>query len=243
MAAVLAAAMFAGWWVGWRQGRRQPREKRDLAHSKFSEACMAVLGLLLAFTFSMSLAKHEQRRQMVVVDSNSIGDLYTCASLLKDPVRTRLQSTIREYAEHRLALAQHTLSPAELQAKLDEAQKMHERMQTLVGEAVDAGTPVTVPLVNTLNALTSNHASRVHAYRDRLPASIVFLLALSALIAMALMGIHQGEANERHFGATFGFIMLASLVMGVTLDLNQPERGMISVSQEPMRRVLSGMAK
>ena len=46
--------------------------------------------MLLAFSFSMSLVKHEQRRQMVVTDSNAIGDFYTCVSLLKEPQREKL---------------------------------------------------------------------------------------------------------------------------------------------------------
>jgi hypothetical protein len=243
IATAMAVAMFVGWWIGWRRGRSQAREKREPAASKFGDACMAVLGLLLAFTFATAMSKHDQRRQMVLADSNSIGDFYTCASLLKDPPRAELQSVIREYAEHRLALAQQPVPPAQLQVQLDEVQKMHARMQTLVGAAVDGGTPVTVPLVNTLNQLTSNHAAHLHAYRDRLPPSIVALLALSAVIAMVLMGTQQGESQEQHFGAMIGFILLASMVMGVTLDLNQPERGWISVSQEPLQRVLSGMGK
>jgi hypothetical protein len=33
------------------------------------------------------------------------------------------------------------------------------------------------------------------------------------------------------------------MVVWVTLDLNQPERGFIRVSQEPLQRLLSGMGK
>ena len=44
---------------------------------------------------------------------------------------------------------------------------MHNRMQALVGEAVDGQTPVVVPLVNTLNGVTSSHAARLAALLDR----------------------------------------------------------------------------
>jgi hypothetical protein len=103
-ALVLVALMLAAWSAGWWQGRRLARQQREVPASKFNEASMALLGLLLAFTFSMSLGKHDQRRQMVVTDSNAIGDFYTCASLLKGPVRGKLQGAIREYTEYRLAL-------------------------------------------------------------------------------------------------------------------------------------------
>ena len=73
LATMLAAAMLAGWGAGWWRGRRLAKGGRQADASKFSDASVALLGLLLGFTFSMALSKHEQRRLMVVTDSNAIG--------------------------------------------------------------------------------------------------------------------------------------------------------------------------
>jgi hypothetical protein len=242
-AAVLAAAMLAAWSFGRWQGRRLSKTDREAAASKFNDASLALLGLLLAFTFSMALGKHDQRRQMVVSDSNAIGDFYTCVSLLKEPMRGQLQSLLREYVQQRLALATDPLDDAIYQRKLEATREMHNRMQALVGEAVTAGTPVTIPLVNSLNELTSSHASRMAALSDRLAPSIVFLLALAAILSLVLVGRQHGALGERELVGTIGFIVLVSLVVWVTLDLNQPHRGWITVSQEPMRQLLSGMGQ
>jgi hypothetical protein len=59
----------------------------DREGSKFDDAGLAFVGLLLAFTFGMSLAKHDHRRDMVVADSDAIGDFYTCARMLKETVQ------------------------------------------------------------------------------------------------------------------------------------------------------------
>ena len=211
--------------------------------SKLNDASSALLGLLLAFTFSMSLAKDAQRRQMVVTDSNAIGDFYTTASLTAQPERKELQEVVRRYTEHRLAVAQERLDEAAMQKKVEEMQEMQNRMQTLVRQAVDGGTPVVVPLVNTLNELTSSHAARLAASRDRLPPSIVVLLFLVAIVCLALVGRQEGMSGERHIGATVAFVVLVSLAVWVTLDLNQPKRGLITVSQEPMKELLSGMRR
>jgi hypothetical protein len=243
VAVMLAASMLAGWAVGWWRGRPRGGAKREEAPSKFNDAVLALLGLLLAFTFSMSLARHEQRRQMVVTDSNAIGDFYTTVSLLKEPVRGKLQALLRQYVEHRLVLTPTTADEAALQRRLGEIQVMHRQMEALVKEAVDDGTPVVVPLVNTLNELTSAHASRLSAVRDRVPPSVVLLLVLAAIIAMVLMGWQQGMSGEWHPVAAIGFTALVCLVLWVTLDLNQPQRGWITVSQEPLRQLLKGMEK
>lgn len=243
LAGVLAAGMMAGWWLGWSKGWRMMKEARGQPASKFSEATLAILGLLLAFTFSMSMAKHEQRRLMVVNDSNAIGDFYTCASLVKEPIRGQLQRTIRAYVEHRLALANEHPSESAIQQKLAEMQEMQNQMQSLVGEAVSAGTPIAAPLVNTFNSLTSNHAARVAAVRDRLPWNVVCLLFIASIVPLVLVGMQQGAAGEWRPAATAAFVVLVSMVVWITLDFNQPQRGVITVSQEPLQRLLSGMGR
>jgi hypothetical protein len=231
---VLALAMLGGLWAGGRVGRRRAdTDKPD----KFTDATLAVFGLILAFTFGMSLDKHSKRRAMVVADANAVGDFYTCASLVKDPARTRLRALVKEYAGHRLGLARTSPTEDERRAKQAEVRALHDRMQAEVGAAVDAGTPVTVPLVNTFNALTSNHAERIAAGRDRLPPPILVLLALAAVGSAYLVGTARGRTGA----PAVLFTVLVSAIVWVTLDLNQPARGVITVDQEPMEQVLAGM--
>jgi hypothetical protein len=236
--ALVMAFMLLGWALGWWRGRALRGKEGASGGSKFGDALMALLGLLLAFTFSMSLVKHEGRRQMSVSDSNAIGDFYTCVSLLDDPLRGKLQALVKQYVEHRIALAKPMTDEAALQEALADIREMHTRMQSLVKEAVDQGTPIATPLVNTFNDVTSNHAARLAAIRDRLPMSILLLLGLSAVLAVAVVGKQQSVAKESAPGETLGFILLVSLVILVILDLNQPQRGWIRISQEPLELLL-----
>lgn len=100
-----------------------------------------------------------------------------------------------------------------------------------------------MPLVNTLNELTSSHTVEVSVMRDRLPASIIGVLFAAAMAATWLIGIELGARGERQLSFTLGFVALVCMVVWVTLDLNQPRRGQITVSQEPMRRVLGTMTE
>ena len=238
--AALAISMLAAWRIGLRMGRGFRGGKDTLA--KFDDASMALLGLLLAFTFGTSMSRHDQRRLAVVKDSNAIGDFYTCATLLKEPTRTQLQSVIREYARRRLALAQGPIDDSKLASALVEFQRMHEQMTALAGQALANGTPIAVSLTNTLNAVTSNQASRLAAFRDRLPASIVALLFVSAIVTTALIGRKQGLAGGSDVAGVLCFILLVSFAIYVTLDLNRPEHGLIRVSQEPIQRLISTTA-
>ncbi len=107
-ALIFAAAMLAFWSLGWKLGRRARRETGEDPGRKFTDASMALLGLLLAFSFSMALGRYEQRRQASVDDCNSIGDLYTCATLLNEPVRSQLQAVLLDYAQFKLDVAQQS---------------------------------------------------------------------------------------------------------------------------------------
>lgn len=239
---VLAAAMFAAWEVGKWMGRRL-RRRGGAKPSKFDDVSMALLGLLLAFTFGMSISKHDQRRMAVVADSNAIGDFYTCSSLLKEPTRTKLQTVIRQYVQLRIELVRGGVRSSDLESMLAKSDRMHAEMTELVGQALIDGTPIAVSLTNTLNALISSQASRLSAYRDRLPRNIVMLLFASAIITTLLIGREQGSADSSEVAGTLCFIFLVSIAVYVTLDLNRPETGFIRVSQEPIERLLSSMPK
>ena len=120
---------------------------------------------------------------------------------------------------------------------------MQGAMTSLVGQALHQGTPIAVSLTNTLNGLTSNHAARLAAVRDRLPAIIVALLLLSAMIASLLVGHEQGAREESDLVGTACFIIMVTFAIYVILDLNQPGGGLIRVDQEPMQRLLISMTK
>ena len=238
----LAISMLLAWRVGLQMGRRF-RLDNGPTLAKFDDASMALLGLLLAFTFGTSMGKHDQRRIAVVQDSNALGDLYTCAALLKEPTRTRLQAVIREYVELRVSLAQQPIDGPKLDRALVEFDRLHQHMTELVSQALTDGTPIAVSLTNSLNGVASNQAARLAAIRDRLPSSIVALLYISAIVTMTLIGRKQGFAESSDVAGVLFFILLVSFAIYVTLDLNRPERGLIRVEQEPMERLLSSMAE
>src|SRR5262249_12196158 len=151
VALILAVAMLAAWRIGRIMGARV-RGKDGVKPSKFDDASMALLGLLIGFSFAMSIAKHDQRRLAVVADRNAIGDFYTCASLLKEPSRTQLQNTIRQYAQLRLDLVRGPFGPTDLETALAKFSVVHRQMAELVDQALKDGTPIAVPVTNTLNA-------------------------------------------------------------------------------------------
>ena len=234
----LLAAMLLAWQLGRWRGHVLRNRAGNMVPESIDDAAMGVVGLLVALTFAMSLGKHDERRQVVVAESNAISDFYTCATLQEPPVRDKLQAVLREYAKLRLAASYGT--EIELEASLARFDQLQNSMIDLVGEAIHRGTLLAVPLTNTLNALTGSQASHLAAARDRLPGGIVLLLFLAAIISVALLGRRQGYDRSQHM-SILSYILLVTLVVFITLDLNQTSRGFIKVSQEPLERLIRSM--
>lgn len=240
-AGICMILMLMGWWIGIRIGNRQLARGVEPS-TRFADAGLALLGLLLAFTFSFAMTKHDTRRQMVVTDANAIGDYSTTIAMLADPHRARLQAVVKEYVHLRLEFARQHRGEDETQAALKQFADLQNRMTDLTREAIDKNPAVAVPLVNNLNQLTSAHASRLAAIRDRVPVSIEVLLLASGVVAMVLIGKSLAASQKREFFPGLGFTILVSLVVYVTLDLNDPRRGLITVDQEPMQRLYDSLS-
>jgi hypothetical protein len=243
VALLLACAMFAAWGVAWWLGSRLHDRPGARAGTKLNDASLALLGLLLAFTFGMSLNKHDNRRDMVVTDANSIRDFYTSAALLKEPIRSRLLKVIRQYVELRLKIADAKNHQEELRTALPRFRIMQSEMREVVEQACEAQAPFSAFLLSGFNRLTNAQARRLAAIRDRLPLEIVVLLFVSAIVSTILVGREQGIVGRVEVVGMLGFILLVTLAIYVTLDLNQPQGGFVRVSQEPLRELLSSMAK
>jgi hypothetical protein len=243
VALAFAGAMLGSWGLGWRYGRRLSPEPGEDPGSKFIDASIALLGLLLAFTFAIALGRYDQRRLAVIAESTAIGDFYTCASLLKEPLRTKLQDVIRNYAQDQLKTPQETLYGEDEKKATERCQKSYAEMTDIVGKAIAEGTPIANPLTNTLNNVTTTAASRLAAFQVRLPWSIVGLLFLSSVVPAFLIGEKQGTTHKIHFSGSVSFIVLVTLVIFVILDLNQPRRGIIRVSHSSLETVIQSMAR
>lgn len=78
---------------------------------------------------------------------------------------------------------------------------------------------------------------------DVLDESRLPLVAVAADEAAEVLEAEAGRPQVEGARPPPGTARLVALVVYVTLDLNQPRRGLITVSQEPLERLLATMAK
>ena len=77
-------------------------EKTDIA--LVLGAILTLLALLLGFTYTMSQARYDARRQLVVEEANAIGTAYLRAKTLPELRSSDIQELLRQYAALRVEI-------------------------------------------------------------------------------------------------------------------------------------------
>ncbi len=199
-------------------------------------AALGLLALLLAFTFSVALTRHDERRAMVVQEANAIGTAWLRAGLVGNDEGAQLQAALGDYAETRLTMVRAGGDPAATaQADADGAALL-KRIWGLTDTATLAirTTPQAASLIEAVNAVIDLNTSRKAALAAHVPQQVLALLIGYAIAAALILGYVLGIDAERHRPITLGLFALLALTVGLILDLDRPWSGAIRTSQQPM---------
>ena len=118
MAAIFFITMMIALEIAFHVGRSRRLTWRDPEKGGggiVQTSLFAVLGLVLAFTYSASLNKYETRKAALVNEANAIGTAFYRADLAVEPGRQELMTSLYEYAQTR-TIPSHTVhTPEEFQ--------------------------------------------------------------------------------------------------------------------------------
>jgi hypothetical protein len=221
--------------LGYRFARylqRDSQEEKEAPVGGMVGATLALLALMLAFTFGLAGSRFEDRRQVVLSEANAIGTAYLRAGLLPEPMRTETQLLFREYVDVRLDAAK----PDKLSYAITKSEELQNRLwsQAVAASEKDRS-PITGLFVQSLNEVIDLHAVRMlAALRSRVPAAIWIVLFLLSFLSMAMMGYHEALTNSKRSIAVLALILGFSSVLFLIVDLDRPRQGTLQVSQQAM---------
>lgn len=222
--------------VGYRVARRRrhPESQGETPEVKtIVGALLALLAFILAITFGAAASRFDGRRALVVAEANAIGAAYLRADLLPSSYAAEAGRLLREYVDTRLAAT----SPATIEAALSRSEELQEALwEQAVSAAHEAPTALGVRLfIPALSTVFELHEERIIAgVRNRIPPSMWALLYLVAFIAMAAVGYDVGLCRARQPFVTTALALAFSLVLLLILDLDRPQAGLLTVSQQAM---------
>lgn len=242
LAVVLFGFLFGAFELGFRVGRRRgPAAEVAGSLGTIQGAILALLGLLLGFSYSGAASRFLDRQQLSVQEANAVGTAALRADLLADPYRTRLKELLREYTRARIDMQGEIDSPptSPLRQRVEQLQK--ELFQT----SADGIRPTPVlggPVLNPVNELIDLHTTRLAAQRRHLPLAIFVLLLICAGVSLGSVGYGNGVAGRREL-LSFGLVFLVAATLWIILDLDFPRIGLIQVDETPLLDAVDSLAE
>lgn len=229
----LFAAMLAAQEIGRRRGSRRIRESGATAGnatSAIDAAVFALLGLLIAFTFSGAASRFDVRRQQIVEETNDIGTAYLRIDLLPADRQPALRGLFRKYVDSRLATYREGLDTeaglAE-QARANALQSEIWKQAVMASQAPGVATPAGMLMLPALNAMFDITTTRTMAAKMHPPTAIFAMLFGLAVASALLAGYGMGGSSTRPVFHMVMFAVAMAVSSYVILDLEYPRLGLI----------------
>jgi hypothetical protein len=205
-------------------------------------AALALLALLIAFTFSMAAQRFDARRLLLVDEANAVGTVYLRYQLLDEPDRSKLSDLLVSYldARSRFFAADSEEALAAPDARSDD---IEARIWTLLSADLRTHPQATInpSLLQATNEMFDLASSDRAARTARVPVTILRALGLYAVIAALILGHSLASGRNRHFISATALFVLLSLAFTLILDLDRPTKGTIQISSAHFDRAAAGI--
>lgn len=234
---VLLVLLVAAGDAGYRLGRRTPapasEETKEYAN-QIQTAIFAVLGLLLAFTFSMAVSRFDARQQALVEETNAIETTYLRAQLLPSAQQAAEIALLRQYVDLRLASARPTWYQDPTLPSRTSALQQQMWAQAVAAAQQDSRSITTGLFIQSLNDSMDAQSKRDAARLDYLPGSVLYLLFAASILAMGTLGYRSGLGGGRSMFEAIMLALVIALIVLIILDLDHPYQGLLTISQQRM---------
>jgi hypothetical protein len=236
---LLTAAFFAGMLIALEAGRRVGVAR--LAHdpdgltkgtAAAEGAVFALLGLLLAFTFSGAASRFEERRWYINTEANAIGTAYLRLDLLPEETQAPLRDLFRRYVDLRASVFKNAKTLEDVEASIVKGSEFQAEIwnQAMAACRLPGASPqATMLLIPALNEMIDITATRQMATRNHPPIIIFVLLALLSIVGALLVGYGTSTNKDRSWFHHVTFAFVITLAIYVIVDLEYPRLGLIKL--------------
>lgn len=232
-ALLLCAAMLGLMELGRQLGRR--KIKRDAEGARVGTAAVegavfALLGLVIAFTFSGAATRFDERKELIIEEANCIGTAWLRLDVLPGPAREKVKGLLRDYLDARLEAYRMPDLEAARSAN-NRAQMLQQQIWTeCVITCTAAGSEHTAMLVlPALNAMFDIAATRMSVMIIHPPLIIFALLGFLAMASSIFAGYGMAGASRRSWFHMLAFSIVIALSTYLIIDLEYPRLGVIRV--------------
>lgn len=228
---LLVLCMGAGRQIGrWRIKRDIDNERAGIA--AIEGAIFALLGLLIAFTFSGAAGRFDERRDLIVQEANAIGTAYLRIDLVSPEQQTRLRDAFRRYLNSRVSGYENLATLEDFKRSFVKSTEIQSEIWTLSVEACKNAQAVAgcaVSLLSAVNDMIDITTTRAMAMQKHPPAIVFLMLFAMALICALIAGYGMRNAKTHNWIHILGFSAVMTVTLYVIVDLEYPRLGFIQI--------------
>ena len=221
--------------VGRRIGARRLSEEGETAAKGFGaieSAVFALLGLILAFSFSGALARFDARRHLVVAEANDIGRAFLRIDLLPTDAHAPMRDLFRRYLDSRIETYRKLPDMEAAHAELARSLKLQSEIWSLaVSSSQKSATPqamtVLLPALNTMIDITT---TRTEATILHSPPFIWVMLGTLTFACALFAGYDMASRKHLNLLHSAAFAVVLAVTVYVIIDLEYPRIGLFQMS-------------
>jgi hypothetical protein len=248
IAALLIGLLVLGAEAGFRLGHRNQSHLDNDSRSQLGTiqgAMLGLLGLLLGFTFSMSVSRFDSRKQLVTQEANAIGTCFLRGHLLPKPYPENTDRLFREYVDLRIQSESRYHDEPEPKVTIGRAERLQQELWVQASQAAeqDPRSIATGLFVQSLNEAFDFKEKRRAALNNHVPETVLVLLIAGAFLTVSLVGYGCGGTGRRFTVSQTALSLLMASVIFVIIDIDRPLRGLIRVNQASMLNLKDNIRK
>lgn len=240
---MLLISIEAGHWLG-RRATESDWEAMNGAFLTLASSALALLGLLLAFSFSMAVNRYEARQYVILKEANAISRAYVRSDFLKPEHEQQVKAQLRAYVDLRLAYHEAGHDATKTRQLVRDAEAVQRQVWKTASVSANyneqSGAEFSM-LAGAINDVAEIADERQYTIDNQVPSPVIWLMIVVALPAAAMGGYAFGARRRRNWLALAGFALMITLVVYNILDLDRPSRGWILIDQAPMLALKAGM--
>ena len=239
IALILAIGLFVGMLILLDAGRRlgakrlaSDPEGARAGTGTVEGAVFALLGLLIAFTFTGAAARFDTRRDLIVQETNAIGTAWLRLDLLPAGAQPAIRESFRHYVDSRLATYRKLPDMGAAKAELAHSIQLQGEIWSqavTAGRLEGAPPPATMLLLPALNEMIDITTTRTMAAQTHPHPAIYAMLVGLALASALLAGYGMAGGKLRNWLHTIGFAAVMAVAVYLIIDIEFPRLGLVRV--------------
>jgi hypothetical protein len=203
-------------------------------------ASLTLLGLIIGFSFSMSIGRYDSRKQYEEEEANAIGTEYVRADLLPAADAEKVRTLLKKYLDHRLIF--YTVRDADRLRQNDDAtaQLQTQLWAATVAPAKAQPTALSGLAASGMNDVLNSQGYALAAWRNTIPTGAWILMEAIAVFCSILIGY-----NLRHKDTKFLPLLMLPFLVSMSFfliaDIDSPRRGVVNVRPQNLESLAESL--